>query len=137
PHPGGQMTRRTALIAAAAAVLVWAGASTAAAVAPPDVQCGDEITGAVVLTADLVCPDSPVGPVLRVGASLDLAGHRAAGDGDIAQRPGTTGIEVPLMGGATVRGGTIEGWGAGVGVEQNTDLEGWSVDRVRLDDLTF
>ena len=114
------MTRRT-LTAAVTAVLIGAGAATSTAVAPPAVQCGDVIEGDVALTADLVCPDSPVGLVLSVGATLDLGGHSVVGGGDTAESLHGAGIQVPVEGGATVRNGAVEGWAVGVAVEQTDD----------------
>ena len=133
------MTRRTALTAAAAAVLIGAGASTSAAVAPPAVQCGDVITGNVVLTADLVCPSGPYGLKLLVGATLDLGGHRVVGG---AQRPGPEdpyriGIEVPPNGGVTVRGGTVRGWTDGVSAEPDVWSGDFEPGHVTLEDLTL
>ena len=134
------MTRRSALTAAAAAVLLGAGASTSAAVAPPPaVQCGDVITGDVVLTADLVCPTGPYGLKLALGATLDLDGHRVVGG---AQRPATgdpvrTGIEIPPKGDVTIRGGTVTGWTYGVSPEREVMPEDFERGRATLDGVTL
>ncbi|GCE77534.1 right-handed parallel beta-helix repeat-containing protein [Cellulomonas biazotea] len=89
--------------------LVLVGAATAVAApasAAPPPACGDTLTVDTALTADLTC----VGDGLRLapGVSLDLRGHTLAG-------PGTgTGVAVSSTGAATVRRGTLTGWGTAV-----------------------
>ena len=134
------MTRTTVLAAAAAAVLIGAGASTSAAVAPPPpVQCGDVITGVVVLTADLVCPTGPYGLKLTLGATLDLGGHRVVGGAQrpVAGDPLRTGIEIPPKGDVTIRGGTVTGWAYGVSPAQEVMPEDFERARATLDGVTL
>jgi hypothetical protein len=80
--------------------------ATAAGAAPPEVTCGSLLTVDTRLTQDLTC----TGPGLRLApdVTLDLRGHALTGTA------GATGVEVASAGAATVRNGSLVGWGTGI-----------------------
>lgn len=95
---------------AAALALLLPSASSAASVA-----CGDTITTDTTLTSDLVgCTDG----LTVLGATLDLGGHTLGGAGQ--------GFGIRAGRGATLRDGTVTGFGRGI------DLEGGDVTVKRL-----
>jgi hypothetical protein len=101
------MRARSVLLCAAVA-----GASTLvaapAAAAEPVGSCGAVLSADAYLAADLVCPEGD-GVTLLDGVELDLRGHRLVGGG--------SGTGVRYRGDATVRDGTVTGWGSGMEVE--------------------
>jgi hypothetical protein len=105
---------RTALVALA----LGATSVAPAGAAPGDpLACGDTVTGAAVLTADLTCPGP--GLLLTPGSSLDLQGHTLTGPGTDVD---ATGLYAELAGDdsaapVTVRNGTVRGWAAGLRLE--------------------
>ena len=105
----GCMTMRFAMFAG---ITLFLSASLPTAdAAPPTIKCGATVTGAAVLTADLVCPTGH-GLVVRSGAVLDCAGHRVTG-GD---RTGQYGIYVRDGAGAVVRNCVAERFEVGIRV---------------------
>lgn len=118
--------RSAVLCPALVAGTVLLGTPAAAA----GVACGDVVVGEVTLTADLVCPGSPVGLALADGATLDLGGHRVVGDGT------GTGITVPGLAETTVRGGVVTGWAQGLAVVPGDATSDWRyamLDGLRLE----
>ena len=101
---------RFAMISGIGLLLLSASLAPASA-APAAIKCGATITGAAVLTADLVCPTGH-GLVVRSGAVLDCAGHRITG-GD---RTGQYGIYVRDGAGAVVRNCVAERFEVGIRV---------------------
>jgi hypothetical protein len=85
-----------------------------AALASPDVHCGDTVTANTVLTQDLTCATA-VGLTLVPDVTLDLGGHTLAGPGS------GTGVLVSPTGHEVVKHGRITHWGTGV-VRQPRDL---------------
>jgi hypothetical protein len=92
-----------ATIGAAGAALVAAPAALAA----PDVHCGDTLTASTVLTQNLTCT-TPVGLTLAPDVTLDLGGHTLAGPGS------GTGVLVASTGHEVVKNGRITHWGTGI-----------------------
>ncbi|WP_432483977.1 right-handed parallel beta-helix repeat-containing protein [Kineococcus esterisolvens] len=117
------------------AVLV-AGAAHALVAAEPRarrVECGEEITGDVRLTADLRCP-GPSGLVVAAdGVEVDLDGHAITGPGLVAGRSTPSqGISVEAHD-ATIRGGRITGWDVGVRVGWGRSPRSAALADVRLE----
>jgi parallel beta-helix repeat protein len=102
--------------------VVLAAASIAAGQAPPPgVQCGDVITADTTLDRDLTdCPSNGI----VIGAddiTLDLHGHTISGDGKQVRRCRRdqicdVGVANDDHAGVTIRGGSVRGFGIGVGV---------------------
>lgn len=92
--------------------LLLSAALPPAHAAPNLITCGATITGAAVLTADLVCPSGHGLVVVGSGAVLDCAGHRITG-GD---RTGQYGIYVRDGAGAVVKNCVAEGFEVGIRV---------------------
>lgn len=106
------MRRRTVLTvltAVAAATL----AAPAAAAPPP--ACGQTLTVDTRLRADLSCTGD--GLRLAPGVVLDLGGRTLRGDGS------GVGVAVASAGSATVRGGTLAGWGTAVATYEVPDAD--------------
>ncbi|WNB85132.1 NosD domain-containing protein [Cellulomonas sp. ATA003] len=112
------MRARSVLLCAvvgAFTVVAPVGAATAAAPAAQAVAgCGDVVDGEAYLAADLTC-EADVGLTLRDGADLDLRGHALVGRG--------SGDAVRYQGDATVRNGTVTGWGTGLAPGVVDELE--------------
>jgi parallel beta-helix repeat protein len=104
------MIMRFAMISGIGLLLLSASLAPASA-APAAIKCGATITGAAVLTADLVCPTGH-GLVVGSGAVLDCAGHRITG-GD---RTGQYGIYVRDGADAVVRNCIAERFDVGIRV---------------------
>jgi parallel beta-helix repeat protein len=88
--------------------------TTGAADAAATLTCGTTITASVTLHADLIgCPLAGL-VVAADGITVDLHGHRIAGNG--VDQSGTFDIGVAVQGyrGVTITGGTIRGFDAGV-----------------------
>ena len=105
------MTMRFAMICRNRPSVLSASLATAYA-APPTIKCGATVTGAAVLTADLVCPTGHGLVVVGSGAVLDCAGHRVTG-GD---RAGQYGIYVRDGAGAVVKNCVAERFEVGIRV---------------------
>ena len=104
------MTRPIRLLATTVASLALVLAPTTAVVADEQVRCGQEVSGDVVLTANLRCRD---GAGLRVvgDATIDLDGRALVGPGSAS---GTAAIAVGVGVTVTITDGTVRGWGAAV-----------------------
>ncbi|WP_203758488.1 right-handed parallel beta-helix repeat-containing protein [Cellulomonas chitinilytica] len=103
-------TRRSAVAARALAVAALGAAAltvgpAAQAVAPP--ACGSTLSEDTTLTADVRCPGASPAFHLAKGVTLDLGGHAVVGNGS-----GSAISAAPE--GATVRNGTVRGWGVAV-----------------------
>src|SRR5688572_471199 len=113
-------------LSAALLVTVVLGGGTAAAA--PVVTCGSTVTTDVTLTADLHCPSGD-GIILGSNVTLDLGGHSLVG-------AGSSGVGVQtsyLSQGNTIRNGTIEDWGTGILLqEQSPDAVPYTVSDVVL-----
>lgn len=105
-------TLRSGLVVVVA--LVGSLAPTGAAVAAPALECGDTITGHVVLTQDLDCSGVLVGLVVEGDVDLDLGGHVLSGPSHTEGGWSTTGVgpdqSSDASGDFTVRNGTLTGW---------------------------
>ena len=101
---------RTTLAALAAAATGLGAPALAAPGTAGDgaLTCGALAAGTVVLTADLVCPDSEVGLELGPHSTLDLNGFRIVGGGS------GVGVLGPHHTDTTVTGGVIRGWQHGI-----------------------
>lgn len=88
---------------------------------PPGLECGDTLTTDTVLDRDLRdCPSNGI-VIGADGITLDLNGHTISGDGKLFQRcPRHQICDVGIVNdhhsGVTIRGGSIRGFGLGVGV---------------------
>ena len=134
PRPPRSGRRPSRVLAAAALTLATCiGTAGHVSAAEPGPECGDVVEGHVVLTADLVCPDSETGLTLAPGATLDLAGHRVVGGGSNPNDGRGIGVVVPGQGSSTVRGGTVEGWQFGIGPSPSRPVGARGV--ATLDDL--
>jgi hypothetical protein len=103
-----RVAKATAVAWATCAALVGT-ATTTAALAPYGLECGDTVSGTVVLTEDLHCED--VGLVLQPGAVLDLGGHALAGAGrDVDGVALETTFEDAPGDPVVVRNGEIRDW---------------------------
>ena len=107
-----------------AVIALFAGCivGVAAAQAPPTgIACGDTITADTTLDRDLTdCPSN--GIVIGAGGiTLDLNGHTISGDGKLVRRCRRdqicdVGVANDDHAGVTIRGGSVRGFGIGVGV---------------------
>jgi hypothetical protein len=101
---------RVQLLVPASILLAIAGvlvAPAASATTPVVVTCGAHLSGPAVLAADLTCGDD-IALQLSGTASLDLRGHTLRGTGN------NTGFQTDKTAAASVRNGTITGFGQGV-----------------------
>jgi parallel beta-helix repeat protein len=115
------MTKRTHLAAALLAGLCAAGDALGQ-------SCGETLTGAVTLSADLACPAGH-GLVLASGAALDCAGHSISGGSQLGQY----GVYVRDAIGAAVRNCVVERFEVGIRLRAASDtLVADSVSRESL-----
>jgi parallel beta-helix repeat protein len=90
-------------------MLVLAGWDSAAA-AEPAVQCGQDVTRNITLTADLTgCPGSGL-IVAADNITVNLAGHRIEGAGT----RGSIGVQASGRDGVAIRNGEVQGFETGV-----------------------
>jgi parallel beta-helix repeat protein len=107
-----------------AVIALFAGCivGVAAAQAPPTgIACGDTITADTTLDRDLTdCPSNGI-VIGADGITLDLNGHTISGDGKLVRRCRRdqicdVGVANDDHAGVTIRGGSVRGFGIGVGV---------------------
>ena len=107
-----------------AVIALFAGCivGVAAAQAPPTgIACGDTITADTTLDRDLTdCPSNGI-LIGADGITLDLNGHTISGDGKLVRRCRRdqicdVGVANDDHAGVTIRGGSVRGFGIGVGV---------------------
>jgi hypothetical protein len=104
---------RSGLVAAVTSAIVLTASPLASAAS---VACGDTISVDTTLESDLLgCAQ---GLIVSNAATLELAGHTIGGSGPAG---------VTVIGGGTVRGGTIRGFGLGILLEG-----GGVVERMRI-----
>ena len=103
---------------AAAGVLALAASGLPAWAADP-LECGDQVTSSVTLTADLTCDGGGDGLVIAAdGVVLDLGGHTISGAGAYGAGSGA-GVRVAERQDVTVRNGTIRAFAAGLEIQQS------------------
>jgi parallel beta-helix repeat protein len=119
------MTRALPLIAAVAACAV--SSSIAVGQEPgTGIACGDTITADTTLDRDLTdCPSNGI-VIGADGITLDLNGHMISGDGKLVRHCRRdqicdVGVANDDHAGVTVRGGSVRGFGLGVGVFRGRD----------------
>ncbi len=110
-----RLRRRSGWTVGAAALMmvpaVLVGSASAAATV---VGCGAVIRESTTLAADVgPCPGYGL-IIVGDDITLDLNGHRVSGDPQVRQSPDKPGLLLRGVRGVTVRGGTVEGFDAGV-----------------------
>ena len=109
------------------ALLALSGVTAAAGQSPPaGLQCGDTITADTVLDHDLTGCASNGLVIGEDNITLDLDGHTISGDGKPVRRCRRdqicdVGVANDDHAGVTIRGGSVRGFGVGVGVFRGRD----------------